>query len=92
MRKILSLLLVVSAVCVKAQDTSKHHVFKALLNGRIAVEVAFETAENNGEWLTAGYIFYPKAKNPAPILIVSDWGNEKPISSQDKNTVISRMV
>lgn len=92
MRTILSLLLVVSAVCVKAQNISKYHGFKALLNGKIAVEVAFETAENNGEWLTAGYIYYPKAKNPAPILIVNDWGDEKPVSSQDKNTIISRMV
>jgi hypothetical protein len=62
---------------MKAQNISKYHGFKALLNGKIAVEVAFETAENNGEWLTAGYIYYPKAKNPAPILIVNDWGDEK---------------
>jgi hypothetical protein len=34
------------------------------------VEIAFQTARNDGEWVTAGYIYYPNAKSPAPILIV----------------------
>lgn len=72
MKLVLSIALLVCATCAKAQTTFEHHGFKALLNGKIQVEVAFETALNDGEQITAGYIYYPKAKTPAPILLVKD--------------------
>ena len=69
MRKLLSMLFLLCVTGLAAQDY-EHHVFKGMLNGKIAVEIAFQTAYNDGDWLTAGYIYYPKAKSPAPILIV----------------------
>ncbi len=72
MKLVLSIALLVCATCAKAQTAFEHHGFKALLNGKIQVEVAFETAMNDGEQITAGYIYYPKAKTPAPILLVKD--------------------
>ena len=63
------------AVCVSAQEVTENRGFKALLNEKIAVEVFFQTVCTNGEWQTAGYIYYPKAKSPAPILIVENGGH-----------------
>ena len=84
MKKIFLMLMIVWAVCASAQETTENRGFKAVLNGKIAVEVFFQTAYCNGEWQTAGYIYYPKAKTPAPILIVANWGNEKPIVSAEE--------
>ena len=75
--------MMICAVCISAQEVTENRGFKALLNGKIAVEVFFQTAYYNGEWQTAGYIYYPKAKSPAPILIVRNWGKEKPIISDE---------
>ena len=72
MRLFLSIAVLACTICTNAQTTFEHHGFKALLNGKIQVEIAFETAMNDGEQITAGYIYYPKAKTPAPILIVKD--------------------
>ena len=72
MRLFLSIVFLVAVTWAKAQGAFEHHGFKALLNGKIQVEVAFETTMNDGEQITAGYIYYPKAKTPAPILIVKD--------------------
>ena len=52
----------------------------------------FQTAHNDGDWQTAGYIYYPKAKNPAPILIAENWGNEDPIVSDEDNVFDRRFV
>lgn len=41
--------------------------YNAKLDGRISVIIAFQ--ENNDN-VVAGYIYYPKAKHPAPILII----------------------
>ena len=93
MRTILSLLLFVSATYVQAQETVERYAFKALINGKIPVEVAFEGRQNDTDWMTAGYIYYPKAKNPAPILIVNYWGEEKPVNRNINDHIIhSRMV
>ena len=75
MRKILSLLLMTCATLMHAQASDECRGFKALLNGKISVELAFKTADNQGDIISAGYIYYPKAKSPAPILIVKD-GNK----------------
>ena len=42
MKLVLSIALLVCATCAKAQTTFEHHGFKALLNGKIQVEVAFD--------------------------------------------------
>ena len=71
----------------------EHRGFKALLNGKIPVEVMFQTTQNqDDQWMTAGYLYYPKAKNPAPILIVEGWFPEKPIQSKDEDETISRFT
>ena len=41
--------------------------YNAKLDGRISVTIAFQKNEDN---TVAGYIYYPKAKNPAPIMVV----------------------
>ena len=67
--------------------------FKALMNGKIPVEVMFQTTQNqDDQWMTAGYLYYPKAKNPAPILIVEGWYPEKQIVSKDDDETVSRFT
>lgn len=41
--------------------------FDAKLDGRISVNIVFQRTDDD---IVAGYIYYPKAKTPAPILIV----------------------
>ena len=81
MRKLLSFLFLMSAISLAAHPYKDANgcVFKGLLNGRIAVEIVFHTAYNNGDTLRAGYIYYPKAKSPAPILIVG-----QPVQADDR--------
>ena len=52
---------------MSAQTIVERVAFQATLNGKIPVRVAFEV---DAEKTAAGEIYYPKAKNPAPILIV----------------------
>lgn len=92
MRKLLLSLMMICAALASAQDVTENRGFKATLNGKIAVEVAFQTVCNNGDWQTAGYIYYPKAKSPAPILIVENWGKEKPVISDEDNVFDRRFV
>ena len=80
------------SLIVAAQEVTENRGFKAVMNGKYAVEVFFQTACTNGEWQTAGYIYYPKAKSPAPILIVENWGNEKQIVSDEDNVFDCRFV
>ena len=78
MKKLLLLIAMVHTMSALAQDhdcnatlsQSELRVFKGMLNGKIAVEIAIQTANNQGELIYSGYIYYPKAKQPAPILIV----------------------
>ena len=84
--------MMVCGLLVSAQAAAENRGFKAMLNGKIAVELAFQTVCNDGEWQTAGYIYYPKAKAPAPILIVENWGKEKPIVSDKDNVTDCRFV
>ena len=51
--------------CAKGLCAQVAYVFKGKLNGKIAVEIAYEEMGDRN----AGYIYYPNAKNPAPILI-----------------------
>ena len=104
MKTILSLLLMFCATGVWAHCNAtlrpevreghyENRGFKALMNGKIPVEVMFQTTQNqDDEWVTAGYLYYPKAKNPAPILIVEGWYPEKQIVSKDEDEVVSRFT
>ena len=64
-----------------AQSYEKYY-FKGKLNNKIPVEIAWYTTLNDGDWVTMGYIYYPNAKNPAPILIV---GESTKISPKEPN-------
>ena len=78
---------------LRADQKLENRGFKALLNGKLPIEVMFQTTQNaDDEWVTAGYLYYPKAKTPAPILIVEGWYPEKPIQSKDQNEVVSRFT
>jgi hypothetical protein len=70
MKTIITLLLTLCATALLAQtNNDEHYTFRGLLNGKIPVEIAFQDHFYD-KWRTAGYIYYPKAKDPAPILIV----------------------
>ena len=64
MRKVVSLLLLFYAATVVAQE--EIHYFKGKLNGKIAFELVYGYYGNR----CAGYMYYPNAKSPAPILVV----------------------
>ena len=92
MKTLLTLLWMICATTASAQ-TYENRGFKALMNGKIPVEVMFQTTCNqDGEWMTAGYLYYPKAKTPAPILIVEGWHPEKPVVSKDENETVCRFT
>jgi len=89
----LSLMLTAATLTASAQQHYENRGFKALLNGKTPIEVMFQTTQNqDGEWMTAGYLYYPKAKNPAPILIVEGWYPEKQIVSKDEDETVSRFT
>ena len=88
----LALFFVCCTLVIAAQEVTENRGFKAVMNGKYAVEVFFQTAHNNGDWQTAGYIYYPKAKKTAPILIAENWGNEDPIVSDEDNVFDRRFV
>ena len=92
MRKYLLSLMMMWAGSVAAQDYAETRGFKAVMNGKIAVEVFFQTDLKDDEWQMAGYIYYPNAKAPAPILIVNNWGDEKPKDNDDDYTYECRFI
>ena len=52
---------------MSAQTIVRKVAFQGTLNGKTAVRLAFEV---NADGIAAGEIYYPKAKHPAPILVV----------------------
>ena len=92
MKTILSLLLLFCATSMQAQNITKYYGFKAKLNGKIAVELIYHNGQNNDERISAGYIYYPHVKAPAPILIVEDWGQEKHVASKEDNVYKVRFM
>jgi len=95
MKKILTTLIaLVLALQAQAQYDYPTYHFKGTLNGKIAVEMAFQVGNHA---ITAGYIYYPKAKNPAPILLVGTYQNDEPYNDvylrefQSDGTVSGRM-
>ena len=69
MRKVVSLLFFFYAASMAAQN--EIHFFKGKLNGKTAFELVYgyqSVGEN--DYSCAGYMYYPNAKTPAPILVV----------------------
>ena len=64
MRKVVSLLLFFYVATMAAQD--EIHYYKGKLNGKIAFELVYGYYGER----CAGYMYYPNAKTPAPILVV----------------------
>lgn len=87
MRKIAVILMLFCATTLAAQTYvyDEFHTFKGTLNGKIAFELAFQQSQQNGEPLCAGYIYYPNAKNPAPILIVGEYLDADPNDPYTEN-------
>ena len=69
-----TLLAFLLALQLNAQGTGSLPCYRidASLDGRIPVTIAFQKDKNG---IIAGYIYYPKAKNPSPILIVGTTNN-----------------
>ena len=84
--------MMICAVCISAQEVTENRGFKALLNGKIAVEVFFQTAYYNGEWQTAGYIYYPKAKSPERLLEESYHGQSDEVLEIPGDARAARLV
>ena len=69
MKRIISItfLALTALLSLHAQNIVERHAFEGTLNGTTAVRLAFEVNGNN---VAAGHIYYPKAKHPAPIMII----------------------
>ena len=77
MKKTLTLILLLVALTASAQVDKylENHIFVGTMNGKIPVEVAWQS---NLDGRMAGYIYYPNASKPAPILIVGHYGRVNP--------------
>ena len=51
-------------------DGYTYYYFTGKMGGKVTVEIAFQKYVDEEDGIVAGYILYPKAKNPAPILLV----------------------
>lgn len=83
MRKVVSLLFFFYAASMAAQN--EIHFFKGKLNGKTAFELVYgyqSVGEN--DYRCAGYMYYPNAKTPAPILVV---GHPLKANPKDPNYV-----
>ena len=80
MRRIAVILMLLCATALAAQNYiyDEFRAFKGMLNGKTAFELIFQKSSQNGESRCAGYIYYPNAKNPAPILIVGRYLKSDP--------------
>ena len=80
MRRIAVILMLLCATALAAQSYiyDEFRAFKGMLNGKTAFELIFQNSSQNGESRCAGYIYYPNAKNPAPILIVGRYLKSDP--------------
>ncbi|MBO4564349.1 MAG: hypothetical protein J5720_02830 [Bacteroidaceae bacterium] len=75
-----------------AQDLNEMKGFKGLLNGKTAVEIVVSEKYNDGDWITAGYCYYPKAKTPAPILVVATPETDKKLLPKGENHYMLKLV
>lgn len=87
MRKFAAFLMLLCTTMLAAQNYvyDEFHIFKGMLNGKIAFEMAFLESQKNGEPRCAGYIYYPNAKTPAPILIVGKYLKTDPKVPNSEN-------
>ena len=67
MKKLLSLITALILAVTAHADVLGEYSFEGTLGGKIPVKLKFAI---NGEEIAVGEIYYPKAKNPAPILVV----------------------
>ena len=77
MKKTLTFILLLVTLTASAQVDKylENHIFVGTMNGKIPVEVAWQS---NLDGRMAGYIYYPNASKPAPILIVGHYGRVNP--------------
>ena len=75
-----------------AQDLNEMKGFKGLLNGKTAVEIVVSDKYNDGDWITAGYCYYPKAKAPAPILLIATTETDKKLLPKGENHYMLKLV
>lgn len=75
-----------------AQELNEMKGFKGLLNGKTAVEIVVSAEFNDGDWITAGYCYYPKAKTPAPILLVATTETDKTLLPKGENRYLLKLV
>jgi len=75
-----------------AQELNEMKGFKGLLNGRTAVEVVVSDQYNDGDWVTAGYCYYPRASHPAPILLVATTETDKKLLPKGENHYMLKLV
>ena len=68
MRKVISLFFLFCATTMAAQG--EIHYYKGKLNGKIAFELVYGYESVDDDARVAGYMYYPNAKSPAPILVV----------------------
>ncbi len=74
MKKWFFLIAVLLFTLTAQADVADEYVYEGTLGDRIPVRITFCV---NGEEIAVGEIYYPKAKHPAPILLVGrteDWG------------------
>lgn len=72
MRKIMICICMMLAVALDCSaDGKTYYRFEGKMGGKVSVVIAFQVSEDYDD-LAAGYIYYPKAKNPAPILLVGN--------------------
>ena len=60
------------------------YTLEAKLNGRTPVIITFQKDEKD---IVAGYIYYPRAKNPAPIMIKGIYDNEESSTNHDQGNL-----
>ena len=85
-------LLVALPMSVSAQELNEMKGFKGLLNGKTAVEIVVSDQFNDGDWITAGYCYYPKAKTPAPILLIATTETDKSLLPKGENRYLLKLV
>ena len=86
MKKVLLFFSLVFALAAQA-DVLGEYSFEGTLGDKIPVRLKFAV---NGDEIAVGEIYYPKAKNPAPILVVGSPTNDEGWYYLKEVTVLSQ--